>query len=401
MSSKTHIHKSTKRNLWLFYCINFISNFWFFTPIVALYFNEKTGSATAALSIFSIVAITTSIFEIPTGILGDKISKRSVLLLSAIFALIPTILYAYGSNYYYLIIAAICAGFGNALSSGTGEALLYETLQDLNLENEYKKLSGIYNTAFSLSIGLASIIGGYLATISLRLPFIVSICTGVVYVVISYFLVEPSHRKSQPRIKNNWYVHTMESVRYLLFHRAQFCLMCLSVIGWAICIQTMFKSISLLYASNGVALFYFGLFQAITSVASIIGMLMSHTISKKISDSTSLIGIGILFVLLWCAATIVEGVYIVIPIAIIQFLFGIQMPIINHAMHVYMPDNKRATILSIRNSISAVCVTVFTALFGYTIDIYGTPVAFRYFAYILILYSVCALFLPRTQKVNL
>ncbi len=382
-----------KRNLWLFYVINFLSNFWFFTPIAALYFAKQGGSATAAMTVFATMHITTSFFEIPTGVLGDKMSRKGVLILSSVFALIPVTIYAFSTNLQMLLIGAALAGFGNALSSGTGAAMAYETVKQLGRGKDFKKINAIWHTAFPASIGIASLIGGWLAISSLRLPYLVSIGTGVLYVIASCFLVEPKMEENHQ--DQSWFNHTKDSIIYLFTHKTQLYILGIASLGWAISIQVMYKSISLLYESGGMPLLYFGIMGTLCEIASATGMLSSHYVAKLWSEKSVLFVNTTISILCWYAATFASGIWIGVSVALALFLLGMRVPIITHIMQIYIPDDKRATVLSIRNIVFTIITSVAALVLGVLIDSYDPQFAYRVMTSVLILMLVFIALLPK------
>jgi MFS family permease len=392
------VQKNLHRNIWLFYVINFLSNFWFFTPIAALFFVEQGGNVTAAMSVFAVMHITTSLFEIPTGVLGDKMPRKYVIVLSAIFALIPVTIYAFSSNLIHLLIGAGLAGFGNALSSGTGIAMGYETVKELGREKEYKKINAIWHTAFPVSIAIASLVGGFLATYSLRMPFMASIGSGILYVFFSLLLVEPTvHTQDH---EDSWVKHAWESLIYLCTHRVQLCMLGIATLGWAISIQVMYKSISLLYEAGGMPLIYFGVIGTLTEVGSTLGMLSSYYFSKFWNDKTILLVNIPISIFTWYMVTVFSGVWIGIPMVITFFLLGIRVPIITHIVQINMPDKTRATILSIRNVIFTIVTAIAALGFGYMIDTASVRFAYRVMIGILALMILFTALLPNEKGTN-
>ena len=129
-----------KRNILLFKLASFFDGFWPLSPLVIIYFEQITNSYATAMGIFSISNIIQSIMEIPTGIISDRLGRKYTLCSSSLFFVICFILYALAGNYNsteLLICGSLFWGMAMALASGTDEALMYETMEQVRLKSKY------------------------------------------------------------------------------------------------------------------------------------------------------------------------------------------------------------------------------------------------------------------------
>ena len=135
MNTKIHI------NIKLLTWFNFFSDFRLYAPIAIIYFAKITGSYTLGLGVFSVEMISSSIFELPTGLLSDFIGRRKTVILGAFAGLISVILYAIGLNFWVLAVGSIFAGLARSFFSGNNSALLHESLRESQQEKEYAQYS--------------------------------------------------------------------------------------------------------------------------------------------------------------------------------------------------------------------------------------------------------------------
>ncbi|MBO4643458.1 MAG: MFS transporter [Alphaproteobacteria bacterium] len=129
-----------ERNILLFKLNSFFGNLWPLLALAVVYFQQITGSYAAALGIFSVTTVSQSLSEVPTGVISDKVGRRYTLILYAVFSLFGLFLFSIAGNLTMptlLFVGAVSRGVADAFESGTGEALLYETMQELGKENEY------------------------------------------------------------------------------------------------------------------------------------------------------------------------------------------------------------------------------------------------------------------------
>lgn len=204
------------RNIKIISIFNFLTDFRFFAPIVILYFQKVTGSFSLAMSIFSIIFISSAVFEIPTGILSDNIGRKKTIILGAVVTLTALLFYALGLNYWILIVGALFEGLGRSFYSGNNEALLYDTLAETNQESEYHIYLGKTSSLFQIAAAAAALIGGFFSIFSFSLVMWISIIPQIFCVVLSFFIIEP---KSHFNKSSNVFLHLNSAINQFIQNR--------------------------------------------------------------------------------------------------------------------------------------------------------------------------------------
>ncbi len=137
----------------------------FINIVLVIYFQKITSSYTTAALALSTMTITTLLTEISTGVLSDKIGRKKTLILSGLFLFLTGVFWFLGgylNSVLMLFLGSFFMGIHHSLSSGTDEALLYETLEELGKKDEYKlffsrvwfwrKLGGVFSGLFCSGI---------------------------------------------------------------------------------------------------------------------------------------------------------------------------------------------------------------------------------------------------------
>jgi len=75
-----------------------------------------------------IYALTVTLWEIPSGILADKFGRKKLLVICAALSAMEFLLLLHSYTFWQFGIAIFLTGIGKALSSGTQNALLYDSL---------------------------------------------------------------------------------------------------------------------------------------------------------------------------------------------------------------------------------------------------------------------------------
>ncbi len=187
------------------------------TILMVVYLESITNSYAYAMLMISIRTITISIMEIPTGIFSDKIGRKKTLVLAGIIFFISCFLYAVAGSFVsipILIIASILLGTSEALSSGTDEALMYETVDEMGKSDKFNVIYA--KNGFWIQIGLlsAAIIGAvttyYYDMVVLAW---ISVIVTIPCCILRFFYIEPQRTKKQKKVTT--YRHLRKSLKEL------------------------------------------------------------------------------------------------------------------------------------------------------------------------------------------
>lgn len=199
------IHKNIK----LLSLFNFLIGFQLYSAVLVIYFAKITGSYALGMSIFSIIFISSAIFEIPTGIFSDMIGRKKTVVLGALSFVFATIFYALGQSYFILVIGGILEGLGRSFFSGNNNALLYDSLAENKKTNEYHQYLGKVSSTEQAALAIGAVIGGFIANISLSLVIWLSVIPNILLVIISLRLVDTKKYLNE---SGNIYSHLKEAL---------------------------------------------------------------------------------------------------------------------------------------------------------------------------------------------
>ena len=86
---------------------NFWADFRPYGPIAILYYSQVTGSYALGMSVFSAAMLAQSIFEMPTGVLSDRVGRKKTVVYGAVAGVFALTFYAIGGTYLALLVGAI------------------------------------------------------------------------------------------------------------------------------------------------------------------------------------------------------------------------------------------------------------------------------------------------------
>ncbi len=185
-----------KRNLFLFKIDNFLSGFWPLCAVAVIYFEQITHSYTQAMLVFSIINLTQSLCEVPTGIISDKIGRKKSMIITNFFIMLGYTMWALASVKYgdvLLYFGGLFVGCGKAFLSGTDDALVFETLKKLNKESEFDKVFSQNRSFDELGLAGAALLATFVYYFkNIEILAWLGIIPSFLRVILSCFYVEPN-----------------------------------------------------------------------------------------------------------------------------------------------------------------------------------------------------------------
>ncbi|HLC56485.1 MAG TPA: MFS transporter [Candidatus Nanoarchaeia archaeon] len=368
------------RNIKIAYVQAFLSQMAFFLPVVTLFFNDIVKSITLVGLLFSIQAIVMIIFEVPTGALADLFGKKNMLVIAGFFTVVAFTLLAFSTNFYMLVLFSIIFAFKNTLTSGTQEAVIYDSLKELKRENEYKKLLGRWNVLAMIGATIGGVAGGFMASKFIRLPFLLSIPLAVIYLILFILTIEPEYKKQQ---HNNVFKQMHSSVKILISNKQLLLLSLYGLFSFGIA-ESSYHLTQIFYDFVKLPVAYFGIVAAFGAFMGAFGSLLSYKLSNKFGDNKTLIVSKILDGIMLVLATIFLGYVGIIFMIILAFFRAIGSPIVSHLLNKQIESKNRATILSINSLLMNIGYVIFAPLIGYFADIYTIATSFKISGFMLI-----------------
>jgi MFS family permease len=157
-----------------YYLYRVTLSYGFFTPIFTLFLLQRGLSFTQIASLSIIYSLVTIGGEIPTGYIGDRIGRRTSLILGSFFMTLSISGFALTHSYLGFVILYIFWSLSLAFRSGSGDAWLYETLQQEIGEEHFARIRGRGSSVNMGFTTLTILVGGFLFSIDPRFPFVAS-----------------------------------------------------------------------------------------------------------------------------------------------------------------------------------------------------------------------------------
>ena len=363
-----------QRNIKLFKIDAFLGGLWPLCALAIVYFEQITHSYALAMLVWSITNLTQTFTEVPTGIFSDKIGRRKTLILAAFSILICLFLWALAGQFecmWFLFIGAVFWGLSDSFISGTLDALMYETMEELNQKENFPLFYAQTNFWTQFGLALSSLFAALVTYFySLQMLAWISIFPIAGQLVTAYLFVEPKRTIEQKRTTS--IAHFLIAFRRLwrnkrlcfyagftileeavgfTYYRIEAAYFQTLIKDWLINIMRFIKQISgmigfaiipYIKRFGSVKLFFTSV--SLNEVLKIIGLALNNTFSP--------------FIMSW-----------------VNFCWGISMTAKADILQQEFSPNQRATMQSIIEVMKGIMAAIIMYLFGVLADISGPKMA--------------------------
>ena len=183
------------RNVALYPWFKFFQNLLFWQATWFLFFQSELSAAQAVL-IYVFYDVATTVFEVPSGYLSDRIGRRITLILSALAGLLASVMQAMGSEFWVFALAQAALGIHMAFASGTDNSLLYESLAEEGREDEIEAQELKAWRFNFVALAISAVAGGAMALADLRLTYYASAIAFVLCLLVVLLFREPAKQHS-------------------------------------------------------------------------------------------------------------------------------------------------------------------------------------------------------------
>lgn len=166
------------------------------------------------------------LLDVPAGVLADRWKRKYVLIIAVLALAASSIILGASKSLGMYLIGDFTYGIYLVCSFGTFQAIMYDSLAELKLQNKYDKYQGRSFALFMAALGIGSLVGGYFAAwAGYRAAFYISAIPAALAIIIIFSLKEPEKHK---KLSDKHYVKHMVSgfkalkVSLLVFHLAFF-----------------------------------------------------------------------------------------------------------------------------------------------------------------------------------
>ena len=313
------------------------------------------------------------ISEIPTGIIADLLGKKRSLLLSFLLQAVGIGMLALVPSLITIIVGVFIAGVGVCFYSGTFEALIYDSLKQINKETMYGKVISNINTINLFAIAACSIIGGFMYKIWPPLPTLASAIGYMIAMMFCFFLIEPKIDSERFTLRNS--ILQVQYALHELFKTGNIARQTLLFLSIGIIVVIADEMINaFLGIEFGFGIEEQGIFWAVVFLVS---SLFSHTtpwIKKVFNEYQAVLFIGVLLVFTFIISPIAGKYLGAISLIIRSSLQIVYLNFVSIGINSIARSKYRTTTLSVFNMLKNIPYVFFAYFIGVLSDVFSAKI---------------------------
>lgn len=261
------------------------------------------------------------------------------------------------------MIAEITLGIGSSFISGADSAILYDSLIEMKMVNDYTKHEGRITSVGNFSEAIAGILGGLIARyVSLRAPYFFQTGIAAIGIPASLLLIEPLKQGSLIKFS---FKDILKVVKYTLIDHKLLRrnIFYSSVIGastltMAWLVQPYFQQIS-------IPLAWFGVLWTSLNLTAAIAAMIAYRIEKMLGDTRTMILVTIGVSLGYFAAGLFQAIWALLFFYFFYFVRGVATPVFKDYINRLTSPEVRATVLSVRSFIIRILFSILAPFLGW------------------------------------
>ncbi len=361
------LNSTIQGNIFKLYIIKIAKWFMLYMPIVVPFYMENDLGMKDVMLLQGVYSITIVILEIPSGYLADVLGRRKTLLIGSVFGFLGFFTYSVSFGLWGFLIAEIILGLGQSLISGADSAMLYDSLLDMKKEKQYIKYEGRITSTGNIAEAIAGTLGGLLAGISLRVPYIGQTVVALIAIPAAFLLLEPKRHKALKILK---FKDILGIVKFTLLKNKALqrniffsALIGTATLTMAWFVQPVFQRMELPIELFGISWSILNLIVGLTAA-------VAHKIESRLGEKVSIILIAILIPVGYLVISPIAGYSAFIVLVVFYIVRGFATPVLKDYINRISESNIRATILSVRNFIIRFNFALIGPFLGWYTDTY-------------------------------
>jgi len=355
-------NKQLEKNIVKDYLFTFISNLDLTRGIWMIYLASKGMSLISLGILETIFHITSFSMEVPTGAVADIYGRRVSRILGRTLSVVATIMLLLSNHFWGYAIAFVITALSYNMESGAGEALVYDSLKHLGQEKCFMKIRGKNEMFLQTGSVCAYLLGGYLATVSYNLTYVITILIGGLAVLQSLTFTEPPIISEEPEDQEGFFNQLKASVTLLRGNRRLIFLILFSNFIFSFT-TTIFFYLQNYMKNDGYSEFWIGGVYALSAILAALMAPNVHNIEKVIQERGILIIMPIILsISTWGIALYKYHFVFYFPIVVAESMIFVAF---GDYINRLIPSDKRATLLSMSSMVFSLYMIVLFPIVGF------------------------------------
>ncbi len=364
--------EKTRKNIWKIYIFRFCISLHFIGGVLVPFFTDWGGiSFTEIMFLQAWFVFWIFILEMPTGSVADYLGRKYSLLLGASVHIIAIFIYSSVPIFWIFMVGEFMWALAEALISGAGHALIYDSLKVTDETAKSKQVFGRFESSALIGYMVSAPIGSLIIFpfLGLRATMILMSIPFAIGVVIAFSFKEPKIKPEGEQKRQSYLTILKKGFRIFIKSRI---LIILAI--EMISIGTLAFMLIWLYqpmlSQAGVDLALFGTIHAAWVGCELVVMNSYERLERLLGSKKRYL---LFSALITSIMLILGGIFLAIlimPLIIMSIIliaaFGLsRTPLLINYMNKHIPSPERATVNSTINMFQMLAFVVALLLIGF------------------------------------
>lgn len=342
---QTKLEKAYKRNIILDYFHMFFRNTNFTHGIWVAYLLIR-GFNLIDVGLFEMIFHISSLtMEVPTGVIGDLYGRKTSRALGILTYFIYIAIMLLSMNYFLIIIGFIFCGISYTFESGSGDALVYDSLKEIGKEKNFMKVNGLREVIYQAATVIVLALTGLLLEGKHQLDYILTAIMFVIALVTILMMKETHipHEEKDLSFKERINNHFIKTWKVVTSNKRLTLLIVIGALLFAP-VTSLFIFAQEYFIWQGFSERFMLWFLAGHSLFAAIGGLLASKVENKFGEKKLMYVLPIVLVI--CFFSTLIPFYGFIGFIIIGFIDSLFFVVIFDYINKLIPSETRASVLS-------------------------------------------------------
>ena len=318
--------------------------------------------------------VTSMICEIPSGAWADLVGRKRSMLISRVCITISCMIMLFSRQFWGFALSFMIQALGNSFTSGSEEALVYDSLKCVDKEDDFIKVNGRLNMIIEVSQAIATVAGGVLAEYSYMWCYGACVVIALLSLIPVLFMMEPPILEEKEEylsglalVKNHFRLsyqilkNDMRIMRIIVFY---------SVIMAAHTLLFFYSQ--QYYYDLGYNKIQISVVFLFAGIISCLGALASDSLYQKLGEK-----VGILCALVIAGTMICYGFHMpflaMATFVVSSFFNAVMYPVESECLNRLIPSEQRATLISVNSMFFSIMMIIMFPIAGCLADVWSLP----------------------------
>lgn len=359
-----------------FYALSFA-----FVPFFIIFMSQRGLSFSQIGICLSVYYFAFLFFELPTGIIADKMGRQRTIILTTIIKFLAVLWAFYSHSLQDFVIAELLLSLARAMGSGATTALLYDSLLYIKQEDNYKQIQG---KAYSMHL-IGNTVGGGIGALLTYFYSVDYVYIFAALMAVMAFLVAITLKESLPELESKdvlsvtlkeYGLHFFSSLKVVYSNKLILWIIAYSTLVFVLIRANLISIQQPFLMALMIPTFWFGIVDTCISLGAAFWSFFSHKLERWLSFDNSLMFMVGVAILSFLGMGLVDSIWAIVFLLMQMITVGIYAPIIRDFMQKQIVDShKRATILSIESLVTRTAFALYALLIGYLLETFSVQMA--------------------------